>query len=112
MPITTTPEWQRLALYTLGGITARDLKVALSPALGDIDVLGMNFLSQLASWRVEGRTLILVPPGNTGCSRCVVRQIGHPRVTPTRTHLPNRQIGRPSVRGKGGQYGSILVFGG
>src|SRR3546814_2940963 len=66
MPITTTPEWQRLALYPLGGITARDLKVVISPALGDIDVLGMNFLSQLASWRVEGRTLILVPPGNTG----------------------------------------------
>lgn len=49
----------------LGGITTRDLKVAISPALGDIDVLGMNFLSQLASWRVEGRTLILVPPGGT-----------------------------------------------
>ena len=45
----------------LGSITARDLKVAISPALGDINVLGMNFLSDLASWRVEGRTLILVP---------------------------------------------------
>ena len=45
----------------LGSITARDLKVAISPALGDMDVLGMNFLSALASWRVEGRTLILVP---------------------------------------------------
>ena len=28
---------------------------------GDIDVLGMNFLSRLKSWRVEGRTLILTP---------------------------------------------------
>jgi aspartyl protease family protein len=45
----------------LGSITAKDLKVAISPALGDMDVLGMNFLSDLASWRVEGRTLILVP---------------------------------------------------
>src|SRR3546814_543678 len=36
-------------------------QLAFRPALGDIDVLGMNFLSQLASWRVEGRTLILVP---------------------------------------------------
>jgi len=45
----------------LGSIEASDLKVAISPALGDIDVLGMNFLSQLESWRVEGRTLILVP---------------------------------------------------
>ena len=46
---------------TLGGIEARNLKVAISPAIGDIDVLGMNFLSQLASWRVEGGTLIMVP---------------------------------------------------
>lgn len=45
----------------LGSITARHLKVAISPALGDMNVLGMNFLSDLASWRVEGRTLILVP---------------------------------------------------
>ncbi|GLT02077.1 hypothetical protein GCM10007897_34800 [Sphingobium jiangsuense] len=45
----------------LGSIEARDLKVVISPALGTIDILGMNFLSQLASWRVEDRTLILVP---------------------------------------------------
>lgn len=45
----------------LGNITARNLHVVVSPALGDVDVLGMNFLSQLASWRVEGRELILVP---------------------------------------------------
>lgn len=46
---------------TLGSMEARNLKVAISPAIGDIDVLGMNFLSQLSSWRVEGRTLIMVP---------------------------------------------------
>ena len=45
----------------LGSIEARNLKVVVTPALGNMDVLGMNFLSQLASWRVEGRTLILVP---------------------------------------------------
>lgn len=45
----------------LGNILARDLKVVVSPAFGDMDVIGMNFLSKLASWRVEGRTLILVP---------------------------------------------------
>lgn len=45
----------------LGGVEARRLKVAISPAIGDMDVLGMNFLSQLASWRVEGRTLIMTP---------------------------------------------------
>lgn len=45
----------------LGNIEARDLNVVISPALGNMDVLGMNFLSQLASWSVQDGTLILVP---------------------------------------------------
>ena len=45
----------------LGNIVARDLKVVVSPAFGNMEVIGMNFLSKLASWRVEGRTLVLVP---------------------------------------------------
>lgn len=45
----------------LGDVVARDLPVVVSPAFGDTDVLGMNFLSRLKSWRVEGRTLVLVP---------------------------------------------------
>ncbi|MFC3443947.1 TIGR02281 family clan AA aspartic protease [Sphingobium rhizovicinum] len=45
----------------VGSIQARNLKTVISPALGPVDILGMNFLSQLASWRVEGRILILVP---------------------------------------------------
>ena len=45
----------------VGNVVARNLKVVTSPGLGDLDVLGMNFLSKLDSWRVEGRTLILVP---------------------------------------------------
>lgn len=45
----------------LGNIVARDLKVVVSPAFGNMEVIGMNFLSKLASWRVEGRVLILVP---------------------------------------------------
>lgn len=44
-----------------GNVVARDLAVVVSPAFGTIDVLGMNFLSRLKSWRVEGRTLILTP---------------------------------------------------
>lgn len=48
----------------LGGIEARNLKVIVTPALGTVDVLGMNFLSQLDSWRVENGTLILVPKGS------------------------------------------------
>jgi aspartyl protease family protein len=44
-----------------GNIVARELPVVVSPAFGETNVLGMNFLSMLKSWRVEGRTLILVP---------------------------------------------------
>ena len=44
-----------------GTIVARDLAVVISPAFGDTDVIGMNFLSRLKSWRVEGKTLILEP---------------------------------------------------
>ncbi|WEK42766.1 MAG: TIGR02281 family clan AA aspartic protease [Candidatus Sphingomonas colombiensis] len=51
----------RIALLELGGIVARDLPVVVAPEFGDMDVLGMNFLSQLASWRVEGNILILDP---------------------------------------------------
>jgi aspartyl protease family protein len=45
----------------VGNITAKNLKVVTSPALGEMDVLGMNFLSKLGSWRVERNTLIMVP---------------------------------------------------
>lgn len=45
----------------VGSITARELRVVVSPAFGDTDVLGVNFLSRLGSWRVEGRTLVLTP---------------------------------------------------
>lgn len=45
----------------VGNIVARNLKIVTAPGLGDLDVLGMNFLSKLQSWRVEDGTLILVP---------------------------------------------------
>ncbi|HWI76845.1 MAG TPA: TIGR02281 family clan AA aspartic protease [Sphingomicrobium sp.] len=44
----------------VGNIVAKNLKVVSAPGL-DLDVIGMNFLSELESWRVEDRTLILVP---------------------------------------------------
>jgi aspartyl protease family protein len=50
-----------LDTLAIGSTQARNLKVVIAPGLGNVDVLGMNFLSALASWRVEGRTLILVP---------------------------------------------------
>jgi aspartyl protease family protein len=45
----------------LGTITARGLAVVVAPGFGNTDVLGMNFLSRLKSWRVEDGTLFLVP---------------------------------------------------
>lgn len=45
----------------VGNIVARNLRIVSAPGLGNLDVLGMNFLSKLDSWRVQGQTLILVP---------------------------------------------------
>jgi aspartyl protease family protein len=45
----------------IGNIVARDLDAVIAPGLGETNVIGMNLLSRLASWRVEGRTLVLVP---------------------------------------------------
>jgi aspartyl protease family protein len=45
----------------VGNIVARNLRIVTSPGLGELDVLGMNFLSRLQSWRVKDGTLILVP---------------------------------------------------
>jgi aspartyl protease family protein len=56
-----TAQTGTIAELRFGTITARQLAVVVSPAFGDTDVLGMNFLSRLQSWRVEGSTLILVP---------------------------------------------------
>ncbi|MFC3580707.1 retropepsin-like aspartic protease family protein [Sphingomonas hylomeconis] len=47
----------------IGGIHARDIGVVVSPAFGDTNVIGMNFLSRLKSWRVEGNVLVLQPKG-------------------------------------------------
>ena len=43
----------------VGSIVRENIAVHISPAFGDMNVIGMNFLSSLSSWRVEGRWLIL-----------------------------------------------------
>lgn len=58
---TVTARTAEVEELRLGAIVARELGVVVSPAFGEVDVLGMNFLSRLKSWRVEGRTLILTP---------------------------------------------------
>jgi aspartyl protease family protein len=44
-----------------GSVAAHGLDAVIAPGLGPTNVLGMNLLSRLASWRVEGNTMILVP---------------------------------------------------
>lgn len=50
-----------IAELRFGNVVARDLDAVIAPALGETNVIGMNLLSRLASWRVEGRTLVLAP---------------------------------------------------
>jgi aspartyl protease family protein len=51
----------QIETLSLGPIVTRDMAVVVSPAFGEVNVLGMNFLSSLGSWRVDGRTLVLEP---------------------------------------------------
>lgn len=50
-----------IAELRFGNVVARDLDAVVAPGMGEVNVIGMNLLSRLASWRVEERTLILVP---------------------------------------------------
>ena len=54
----------RIERLELGPIVARDMAAIVAPNFGETNVIGMNFLSSLESWRVEGDTLILDPPEN------------------------------------------------
>lgn len=48
----------------VGSLATEDLTVFVASSFGDLDVLGMNFLTRLKSWRVEGNVLILEPHGD------------------------------------------------
>jgi aspartyl protease family protein len=56
-------EAQRGSIQTLqiGSMTVTDLPIVVAEAFGDSNVIGMNFLSKLESWRVEGNVMILNP---------------------------------------------------
>lgn len=51
----------RIAELVIGPIRQTDARATVSEASGDLNLLGMSFLSELKSWKVEGRTLILEP---------------------------------------------------
>jgi len=44
----------------VGGITRHDVAIQVADN-DDLNVLGMNYLSSLSRWSVEGRWLVLVP---------------------------------------------------
>ena len=51
----------RAETLRVGTIERRNVAVHISEAFGDMNVIGMNFLSSLSGWSVEGRTLVLRP---------------------------------------------------
>lgn len=57
-------EAQRGTIQSLeiGPMVAKDLPIVVAKEFGDSNVIGMNFLSKLRSWRVEGTEMVLEPP--------------------------------------------------
>lgn len=51
----------RVERLKVGSIERRDMAVHVSEAFGPMNVLGMNFLSSLSAWGVEGQWLVLKP---------------------------------------------------
>ena len=49
----------RAESIAIGPIRRTDVAVHISDAFGDMNVIGMNFLSTLSAWGVEGRSLVL-----------------------------------------------------
>ena len=51
----------RIKSFAVETIQREDMAVLVSDALGDTNLLGMNFLSSLNGWRIEGDEMILNP---------------------------------------------------
>lgn len=45
----------------VGTIERRDLSIIVADEFGEVNVLGMNFLSSLSGWSVEGEWLVMQP---------------------------------------------------
>ncbi|EAT09165.1 retroviral-like aspartic protease family protein [Sphingobium sp. 10 DY56-G10] len=50
-----------VATLAIGPVHASDLPVVVSPAFGDVNVIGMNMLSRLKSWGVQDGEMVLTP---------------------------------------------------
>jgi aspartyl protease family protein len=49
----------RADTISIGPISRSDVAVHISDAFGDMNVIGMNYLSTLSAWGVQGRSLVL-----------------------------------------------------
>jgi aspartyl protease family protein len=56
----------RIEELRIGNVVARQVDAIIAPGIGDTNILGMNVLNRLASWRVEGRVMVLVPHHPSG----------------------------------------------
>lgn len=50
-----------VSTLALGPIRASDIEVVISPAFGEVNVIGMNMLSRLKSWSVQNGEMVLTP---------------------------------------------------
>ncbi|MEE9434077.1 MAG: TIGR02281 family clan AA aspartic protease [Sphingorhabdus sp.] len=50
-----------ISSFDVGGIKLSDHNVLVGESLGETNLLGMNFLGELSSWRVEGDVMVLEP---------------------------------------------------
>ncbi|APL94148.1 TIGR02281 family clan AA aspartic protease [Sphingobium indicum] len=50
-----------IATLVVGPIRASDLDIVVSPAFGEVNVIGMNMLSRLKSWSVQNGEMVLTP---------------------------------------------------
>lgn len=60
----TPAQMAQIDSLEVGSIHAADMTTIIAPAIGTTNVLGMNFLSSLEGWRVEGKVMILTPKGS------------------------------------------------
>jgi aspartyl protease family protein len=50
-----------ISTLAIGPIRSSDLPIVISPAFGKVNVIGMNLLSRLKSWGVQGGEMVLTP---------------------------------------------------
>lgn len=62
----------------IGNAVARNIEAVVAPGLGETNVLGMNFLTRLKGWRVEGHVMVLEPhhPANAETSQAGTDEVG------------------------------------